>query len=125
MKESIRRLPDSELTVMQAVWAHEPPVSKDDIAEEIYRVHPIAETTLLTLLSRLQSKGFLSVELQRRRKLYTPLVTQQQYLSSQGRRFLDTLCGGSVSTLASALSDGALTGEELRELRELLEKGEL
>ena len=58
MSGSIKRLPDSELEVMQAVWACTPPASKDEIREKMGDDHPIAETTLLTLLSRLTDKGF-------------------------------------------------------------------
>jgi len=122
---TVRRLPDSELEVMQAIWACVPPVSKDDIAQRIYAAHPMAETTLLTLLSRLTDKGFLCAELRRRKKYYTPLVSREEYLSAQGRRFIDQLCGGSVSTLASALCGSGLTKEELAELRVLLERDEL
>ena len=31
MKRSIRRLPDSELELMQIIWQKEPPVSRSDI----------------------------------------------------------------------------------------------
>ena len=33
MAESIRRLPDAELEVMQAIWACTPPVARADIQE--------------------------------------------------------------------------------------------
>ncbi len=125
MNTSARRLPDSELEIMQAVWNCTPPVYKDDIAQLIHAVHPMAETTLQTLLSRLTEKGFLSVELRKRRKYYTPCVSREEYLSAQSRRFLDQLCGGSISTFATALCNGGLTEEELAELREMLERGTL
>ena len=31
MKQEIRRLPDSELELMQIIWAQEPPVTRTDI----------------------------------------------------------------------------------------------
>ena len=125
MSNTLKRLPDSELEVMQAVWCCTPPASKDDIRNQMGDAHPMAETTLLTFLSRLTDKGFLSVELKRRKKYYTPCVSQEDYLAAQSKRFLDQLCGGSIPTFAAALCNSGLTKEELAELREMLERGTL
>lgn len=91
--DSIRRLPDGELEVMQAVWACAVPASRADIASRLDPAHPMAVTTLLTLLTRLADKGFLSVEKQGRRSLYTPLVSREDYLAAQSRSFVQKLCG--------------------------------
>ncbi len=122
MTESIRRLPDGELEVMLALWACPVPATRPAIAAQL---PPMALTTLLTMLTRLQDKGFVRIEKQGRSSVYYPLVAQQDYLASQSRRFLDKLCGGSLSTFAAALCDSGLTREELNELRGLLDRGEL
>lgn len=121
----IRRLPDAELEVMQALWACHAPASRADIALLLSGSHPLAPTTLLTLLSRLAEKGFVRIEKAGRGSIYSPLVTREEYLASQSRRFLDKLCGGSLSTLATALCGSGLSKEELAQLRDLLEKGGL
>lgn len=123
MSEPIRRLPDSELAVMQAVWACEPPVTRSALEQQLTERHPMALTTLLTLLARLADKGFLSVEKVGRSNCYTPKVSRRDYLAAQSRRFLNTLCGGSLPAFASALCDSGLTPEELAQLRQLLEEG--
>lgn len=125
MRNVIRRLPDAELTVMQAVWACPYPVTSHTLEQQLSPEHPMALTTLLTLLSRLVEKEFLTVEKLGRSNGYTPTVTQQEYLAAQSRRFVDQLCGGSVSVFASALCDSGLTREELAQLRKLLEEGGL
>ncbi len=125
MKPSIRKLPDAELEVMQAVWECTPPVSRTDIETILQESHPMAPTTLLTLLTRLSEKGFLRIEKTGRRSQYIPLVKKDRYLAEQSRRFLDKLCGGSLSAFATALCDSGLTREEIDELRDLLEKGNL
>ena len=121
----IRRLPDAELMVMQAVWACLSPATSMEIETHLPADHPIAQTTLLTLLSRLAERGFLSVQKQGRSNVYSPTVTQHDYLSAQSRRFVDQLCGGSMSVFASALCSSGLSKEELAQLRKLLEEGEL
>ena len=125
LSDSIKRLPDSELEVMQAIWACNPPVSRADIREYLAASYPIAQTTLLTLLTRLTDKGFLKSELDGQRKLFFPLISQQEYLAAQSNRFLNKLCGGNLSTFAAALCDSGLTKEELAELRDMLERGTL
>lgn len=125
MRDNIKRLPDSELEVMQAVWAFTPPVSSADIREHLAAYYPIAQTTLLTLLTRLTDKGFLKSKLDGQRKLFFPLVSQQEYLAAQSNRFVKKLCGGNISTFAAALCDSGLTKEEIAELRSLLERNEL
>lgn len=123
--EERRRLPDAELEVMQAVWGHTPPVSRSDIQRTLEGRRPMAMTTLLTLLTRLADRGFLAVTRTGRSNCYTPLLSRQEYLADQSRRFLRTVCGGSVPAFAAALCDSGLTAEELAELRRLLEEGSL
>ena len=125
MSKSIRRLPDAEQEVMQAVWACTPPVARADIEAILYPNHPMAMTTLLTLLTRLSEKGFLSIEKIGRKSLYTPLISQEDYLAAQSKTFFQTLCRGNLSTFATALCDSGLSKEEITQLRTLLERGEL
>ena len=125
MRDAMRRLPDAELEVMQAIWACEAPVARAEIEEILFKTHPMAMTTLLTLLSRLAEKGFVRIEKIGRSSRYTPLVSQEDYLSAQSRRFVDKLCRGNISTFAAALCNSGLTKEELSQLREMLERGTL
>ena len=125
MKKLIRRLPDSELAVMQAVWECTPPVSRTALEEKLLPTYPMAQTTLLTLLTRLAQKGFLTIEKQGRANFYLPTVTRDAYLADQSRRFVDQLCGGSISMFASALCDSGVSWEELEQLRKLLQEGGL
>lgn len=125
MFRSQKRLPDAELAVMQAIWDCTPPVSRACLEVRLEKSHPMAMTTLLTLLSRLVERGFLTVEKHGRGNCYTPIVTRHAYLSSQGSQFFRSLCGGNISLFANALCDSGLTKEELAQLRQLLEEGDL
>ena len=122
MKDAIRRLPDAELEVMQAVWACQPPVARADVEKILFQTHPMAMTTLLT---RLSEKGFLTIEKVGRKSHYTPCISRETYLASQSKSFVEKLCGGSISAFATALCSSGLTKEELAQLREMLEEGTL
>ena len=125
MKKEMMKLPDSELEVMQAIWSCSPPVSRGEIEKILEKTYPIAQTTCLTLLSRLIDKGYLKADKEGRGKNYIPLVSEQEYLASQSKRMFHKLCKGNISAFASALCDSGLTQEELAELRELLDKKQL
>ena len=125
MEETLKKLPDAELEVMQALWELEAPVPRAAVEAAMAERKPMAQTTLLTLLSRLAEKGFVKVEKQGRSSVYTPLVAREDYQAKQSRRFLDRLFGGSIPAFASALTASGLSKEDLAELRKLLEEDKL
>lgn len=121
----MKRLPESELEIMQIVWRSTPPVSRAVVESELKESHQLAPTTILTLLTRLCDKNFLAIEKKGRTNYYTPLVTEREYLASESRNILERLYGGSLTTLATALCDSGISKEELKKLHDLLERGEL
>ena len=123
--KNIKRLPESELEIMQIIWRETAPVSRAVIEHTLNEKHPLAPTTILTLLTRLCDKGFLSQKKAGRTNVYEPLITEKDYLASESRLFLDRLFNGSVANFAVALCDSGIKKEEVEELRRLLEKGEL
>ena len=118
----IKKLPDTELEVMQALWACPSPATRMDVEARLTTTHPMAPTTLLTLLSRLADKEFIEIQKEGRLTHYIPRITQEDYLAAQSRRFLDILCGGSISTFANALCHSGISKEDLEELRQILER---
>ena len=125
MNDRIRRLPDTEQEVMQAIWSCKVPVSRADIEHILFQEHPMALTTLLTLLTRLSEKGFIAIEKIGRKSYYIPCISREDYLASQGKNFFEKLCGRNVSAFAAALCDSGLSKEELAELRLFLERDAL
>ena len=94
MAEKTIRLPDSELEVMRVLWDCEAPVARATVEAEMEKVRPLAQTTLLTLLSRLAEKGFVRIEKQGRSSFYTPLMAREDYQARQSKRCLDQVFGG-------------------------------
>ena len=122
---SSHSLPDGELEIMQIVWQNDPPVSRSVIEETLLKRRALAPSTVITFLSRLCDRGFLSVSRRGRTNYYTPLVSQKDYLAGESRRMLDRLFGGSLSAFAVSLCDSGVTKEELAELRAMLEEDAL
>lgn len=121
MEQELRRLPDAELEVMQALWERKDyPVSSAEIMEGVAGKRWQA-ATLLKLLSRLEERGFVQREKDGRSNLYRPLVSKHDYLAVESRSFLERLHGGSLPSLVAALVDSrAIGAADIAELEELL-----
>lgn len=91
----MKRLPERELEIMQIIWRETPPVSRMTVEDALQKAHSLAPTTILTLLTRLCGKGFLSMEKDGRMNLYVPLISEKEYLAAESRAFLDRLFHGS------------------------------
>lgn len=121
MKQEIRRLPDSELEIMLAIWQAAGPVTSAYVGQQMQR-HGWANTTVLNFLARLVDKGFLCREKQGKNNLYTPLIREEEYLRQESRSFLQRLYGNSVKNMVAALyHDRTINESDLQELREFLD----
>ena len=123
--KKIRRQPESELAIMKIIWATVPPVSRTDIEKTMDGSRHLASTTILTLLTRLCDKRFLAVEKKGRTNYYSPLITEREYLAAESRNILDKLYGGSLASFAMALCDSGIRKEDIEELKDMLERGDL
>ena len=111
-----KKLSDAELDVMLAVWQNRPPVLRSDLEEQL-KSHNWADTTVLTLLSKLVEKGYLSVERQGRHNLYRPLVSEQEYRRWANRSFLEKMYQSSLRRMVASLVETRdLTDDDLAEL---------
>ena len=118
--KTMKSLPDAELEVMQAVWSLEPPVTAAAVQQRVSKEWKA--TSVLTFLSRLCDKGFLSCEKEGRQNFYTPLIGREAYLQHESTSFVRRVCGGSVKNLVASLSDaGALTEQDMADLRAFLD----
>lgn len=117
------RLPDAELDVMQVLWNSEKPLLRPEIEQVLAADHQWSVTTLLSLISRLEEKGFISRQKQGKGYLYSPAVAQKAYLHQESQRFLKRVFNGSARNLVAALNqNNALTSKEIDELRAYLDE---
>lgn len=117
-----KKLSDTELTVMQIIWDKNEPVSRSVIEKELCLDRQLAPSTILTFLTRLCDKGFLSVSHKGRSNLYSPLISRQEYQNSENKSFINRLYKGSMSAFATALCDSDISRDDLEELKRLLEE---
>lgn len=118
----IKRLPDAELEIMNALWDAAAPLTAAEL-ETALPGPPRARTTLLTLLARLEEKGCVNREKQGRGYLYTATLTRSEYLSAESKSVWYRLFGGSPRSFVAALAEtDALTDADIDELTAYLEE---
>ena len=119
---SLPKLPDSELQIMLILWQKNEPMTRAEIDRILAREKPLAKTTVLTLLTRLEKKGFIEITRSGREHLYTAAVSKEDYRCRESRSFLKNFYGDSVSGFIAALADEKpLSDDEISELRRFID----
>ena len=129
MEEKMIKLPASELEIMQAIWVLDEEGEKFISASLIMKRFPALNrlklTTVLTLITRLQNKGFINTEKLGRSNCYTPTISSADYRKFAYGDFVEKVYRNDRMDLFSALvNDDALTKEDLAEIKALIEKTE-
>ena len=83
------------------------------------------KSTTITTLHRMEAKGLVRCEQAGRGRAYVPLVNQEQAEAAETRSFLDRVYRGSVGMMMSAMAQRRqLSGDEIEELRAILDRAE-
>ena len=123
MKKTYQRLPESELDIMLVLWNGTPPMTRPEIEKVINTRKNLAPTTILSLLTRLESKNFVEVTKQGKMNLYTPLISQTDYQAHESQSVLEKLSGNSLKKFVTSLYQGKkISSEEIHELSDFLKE---
>lgn len=114
----MQKISESELVLMKIIWKNNGAALYSLIMEELEKDgNEWKNNTVLTLLSRLVEKKFLSVKKIGRKNEYVALVTETEYQAMQTNNFLDRVYGGNVKNLVSTLlRQDILSADELKEI---------
>ena len=115
------KLPESELEVMQAIWALNAEGEKFVSAGLIMKRFPalcrLKLTTVLTLITRLQTKGFISSEKLSRANCYKPLIAADEYRRYVAEDFVERVyVGNRLGLISDLIEAGELTAEDIAAL---------
>jgi BlaI family penicillinase repressor len=120
----IPSLGELELQVLRRVW-QEQPCTERQLTELIQAERPVARTTVLKTIQRLESKGLLVRVPGEGPIHYRAAVEQERVLPALIRRFVEQALGGSAEPLAAYLADedgGRLSSRDLAALRSIARK---
>ena len=119
----MKKIPDAELELMMVIWDSEQPVSRMEIEMKLGNGRDVVPSTLLSLLSRLEKRGFVRKEKQGNINYYNARVEKSAYLQEEGQRVLDKMFGSSLKNFVTALYDGkGLNREEIAELQAFIDE---
>jgi predicted transcriptional regulator len=105
---------------MEVFWARGA-LAAEDVFAELERLGKWQEPTVKTLLNRLLKKGALRARKDNRRYVYSPVLTRDEWLSSESHGFLDRLFGGRVAPLVSHFSQHKkLSKKDIEDLKRLI-----
>lgn len=113
----MKRLPDSELEIMLIIWDLDKPVTRFEIEENLVEDRKLSPTTILSFLSRLQEKGFVTVSKDGKNNVYAAAIDKERYMQSESKNILKKLYQNSAKNFLAALYDGDhLSDQDLAEL---------
>ncbi len=118
--KKIRKLPESELKIMMTIWDNDPPVARNVLSKQLAD-QSWSDPTILTMLSRLVKKGYLSCEKQGNKNLYTPLITRDEYMLTESMSFGEKVQNVSITSLMTAfVQSRGITKDEIDELEKMI-----
>ena len=97
-------LTNLENEVMQAVWDGGT-CTVDAVHRVVSRKRNLKETTVRTLLRRLEQKGYLKHESDGRAYIYRAVEPARSLAARAVRQIIDRFCNGSVEELVSGMVD--------------------
>lgn len=123
MNEKLGELAASELEVLKVLWDVGPSTVRDVLAHLQDRGRRLAYTTVLTFLSRLEQKGYVSSNKSETAYVYKAKVSRERVSRTRVRSLIHELYDGAAGALVLQLmQDERLSPEELGELQSLLNK---
>jgi predicted transcriptional regulator len=107
-------LGELERDVLSIVW-RTGNVTAEQVREELDR--PLKDSTVRTVLRRLEEKGYLAHVVENRTFLYRPAESRQRVAGRAVQRIVDWFCEGSVEALLVGMVDSkVLDRDELQRL---------
>jgi predicted transcriptional regulator len=104
---------------MDYVWAH-PDCTADACREGLARQRILKDSTIRTVLRKLEEKAYVAHSLDGRTFLYRAVDSKRSVAAQAAKQLIDRFCGGSVEELLVGLVDNQVL--EPRQLRRLAEK---
>lgn len=106
-RSGLKSLGAAEQAVMDYVWAH-PKVTADKCREALRGTWPMKESTMRTVLRRLEAKGYVSHAVDGRTYVYSAAEAPMAVATRAVKHLIDRLCGGSAEALVLGMVDNAV-----------------
>lgn len=102
-----RNLGEVEQAVLEHVWAHGP-CSAEACREALASARPMKESTIRTVLRRLEEKGYVNHKIEGRTFMFSASQDRRNVAVRAVKNIIDRFCGGSAEELVIGMVDHAV-----------------
>lgn len=121
MGNTLKKLGEAELEIMQVIWDSDSPVTSNYILKELQGRRKWQLSTLMTSLKRLGDKGFIQCDRSTGNNLYTSIIPESEYKAGASKHFLEKLYNNSIRNMIATLySNREIQNSDIEELRNFL-----
>ena len=121
-KRKLQAMSPAETEILRIIWELEQ-ATVQQIYEKLPRKRKIVYKTVLTMVRRLENKGYLKHKSQGKANLYFPATKREDVLRRTVLDFVDRLFGGDPGPLVQFLAeDGHIDAEEFKRLKRIIDK---
>lgn len=115
-------LTDAQLEIMKSIWSREE-ATVTDVWGDLTAQRSVARNTVLTVMDRLEKRGWLKKRRIGNTFLYTAVASLDQTMGQVVRRLVDTAFSGAADRLVMALLDGrGLSDEESNRIAKMIDE---
>ena len=96
---------------MDYVWSHGP-CTAESCREALARSRPMKDSTIRTVLRRLEAKGYVAHELEGRTFIYRSAEARENVAARAVKHIIDRFCDGSAEQLVMGMVDSNVLGRK-------------
>ncbi|MBU3190674.1 BlaI/MecI/CopY family transcriptional regulator [Clostridium bowmanii] len=119
------KISNSEWEVMKCVWGNDT-CTANEIVDALSKNTDWKANTIRTLINRLVKKEVLGYTIDKNNKktyYYFPLLLENECIKAESESFINRVFNGSLNgMIANFLIDSKLSDEEIKELKNILDK---
>jgi BlaI family transcriptional regulator, penicillinase repressor len=119
IKQAKKPLSELEHQIMRIIWTLGP-VGSERIRDVLAPARPLKDSTIRTVLRRLQEKGYVKHEVHGRTFIYSGVEPPRNVAVRAVRQIIDKFCGGSLEQLLVGMVENKVV--DRAELQELARK---
>lgn len=108
--------------ILECLWSSHP-ASAEEIREALHARYPLKDSSVRTLLRRLEARGYLTHTVEGKRFVYRPVTESRSVAASAVQQLIDRFWGGSVEQfLVGMVDEEVLSARELKRLASKVKK---
>ena len=119
---SKRPLTDLQQAILDFIWA-KGAVTSEEVREGLLPRHPLKDSSVRTLLRRLEERGYLAHKAEGKVFVYRAKVRARSVAARAVRHIIDRFCAGSAEQfLVGMVDENVLSMDEIRRLAKKVRK---